>query len=103
MSVVLLEQLLGEFNKEETLIKLETYNCVHPTTVIEIGVLDSISGTSLVKVNGSQTKEMSYKDVLEQGASKIIDYIFKQGISLINKENNEERTKGSTTLCVNNK
>ncbi len=91
MSVVLLKQLLDEFNKEETQIKLEVYNCIHPTTVIEVGIFDSVSETSLIKVTGSQTRDTSHDDVLEQGASKIIDFVFKQGISMINKLNSEEK------------
>lgn len=89
MSVVLLEQLLEEFNKEETQINLDVYNVVLPNGSIEVGIVDTISDTSILKITGYQTKETSYQDVLEQGTSKMIDHIFKQGISMINKQNNE--------------
>lgn len=99
MSVVLLEQLLETFNNRGLGCKLEVYECVLPTAFIEVGVVDTVTNTSHVKVLGKQSKELSYTDVVNQGASMLIDCIFAYGLSKILKDSKvTEENKNYTRL-----
>lgn len=123
MSVVLLEQLLETYNNKGQGCKFEVYNCILQTGMIEVGVVNTLTNTSHVKVNAIQTPELSHLECVGQGASMIIDCIFGYGLSKILKdskvtEENKHYTrlepspefkekygeleKGSTTLCDNN-
>jgi len=83
MSVVLLEQLLETYNLDEEVYKLEAYNCILPTGLIEVGILDTNANMSIIKVNAIQSPELSHLECVNQGASMIIDSVFKSGLELI--------------------
>jgi len=87
MSVVLLEQLLEDYNLDEEVYKLEVYNCILPTGIIEIGILDTHANTSVIRVNAIQSPELSHLECINQGASMIIQSIFKSGLETILPEN----------------
>lgn len=109
MSVVLLEQLLETFNKKSQRSKFEVYNCILPTGLIEVGVADTVTNISHVKVLATQSPELSHLECVGQGASMIIDCIFTYGLHSIIKEDkerkkleNEKLEEGSGELCENN-
>lgn len=102
MSVVLLEQLLESYNTNNPESKFEVYNCILPTGLIEVGVLNTVTNISNIKVRAVQSPELSHLECVGQGASKIIDCIFSLGMVKVIKETDEKLEEGSTTLCVNN-
>jgi hypothetical protein len=103
MSVVLLEQLIEEVNSLEVLPKMEVYQGITETGLVEIGLIDLNTEKSLALVRAVQSPDLSHLECINQGASKIIDYVFSHGIrSILNGQDNGELEKGSTTLCSNN-
>lgn len=102
MSVVLLEQLLESYNVNNPKSKFEVYNCILPTGLIEVGVLNTVTNISNIKVRAVQSPELSHLECVNQGASKIIDCIFDLGMCKVIKESNEKLEKGSGELCENN-
>jgi len=103
MSVVLLEQLVEEINSLEVLPKMEVYQGITETGLIEIGLIDLNTEKSLALIRAVQSPELSHLECINQGASKIIEYIFSLGIfSILKGKEDGELEEGSTTLCVNN-
>lgn len=99
MSVVLLEQLLETYNNKGQGVKFEVYNCILSTGLIEVGVVNTVTNTSHVKVNAIQSPELSHLECVGQGASMIIDCIFGYGLSKILKDSKiTEENKNYTRL-----
>jgi hypothetical protein len=105
MSVVLLEQLIKKFNEtSETVI--EVYSGVRKDRQVEIGLAERFKNKPLININFKQTPIVSHDEGLDQGATRIIDALFGNGLSyLINfiEKEDEKSEEGSGKLCEDNK